>query len=168
MLGFLTFFVHVDTYILLSSTAFLCYDKAHAYVGELLGMLGSLLTLHFLLSKLNYTEYPTIHIHSDCMGALNWLLFTRHRIKNKTDYCRIIRGIASELSIIPIQISGMYVNAHLDNDKSWEDLSHIESELLLRFTSKMFSTYHHCYSVVSLPTPFTKLEYIKSRFCYLQ
>ena len=54
------------------------------------------------------------------------MLFTRPRIKNKTDHCGIIRGIALELSTTPIQISAMHVNAYLDDDKSWEDLSLIE------------------------------------------
>lgn len=82
--------------------AFLCYDKANIYVGELLGILGSLLTLRFLLSKVHHIDYPPLELHSDCRGALNWLLFTKHRIKHKTDHCGIIRGIASELSATPI------------------------------------------------------------------
>ena len=111
-------FVHVDGYILLSGTAFLCYDQANAYVGELLGLLGSLLTLCFLLSRLHQTDFPSLNIHSNCMGALNWLTFTRRRIKNKTDHYGIIRGITLELSTTPIQISAMHVNSHLDKDIS--------------------------------------------------
>ena len=62
--------VHTDGYVLLSGVDFLYYDNANAYVGELLGLLGSLLTLSFILSNSTSNNYPPSIIHSDCRGAL--------------------------------------------------------------------------------------------------
>lgn len=155
--------VHVDGYILLSSVAFLYYNKANAYVGGLIGILGSLITLRFLLSQSLHTEYLPLHIHSDCKGALNWLLFTRRRIKNKMDHCVIIRGIDSELSAISIQISAVHVNAYLDDSKSWKDLSLVErancfcDSLAKRFLRNAIET-------KAIPYPLTLLNWNLTRY----
>ena len=101
--------VHNDGYVLLSGVKFLHYTNANAYVGELLGLLGSLLTLCFLLSKDTSSNYPSIIIHSDCRGALNWLWSSRRRIKNRTDHCGIIRGLAKELKSLSVQITVVYM-----------------------------------------------------------
>ena len=115
-----------DGAILLSSSTFLCSASANAYVGELLGLLGSLLTLRFLFSTCTDNLLHPISLHSDCLRALKRLLQHRQRIKNKTDHCGIIWGITNELKLSAVQISAKYVSTHQDNLRQWFDLSLLE------------------------------------------
>lgn len=95
-------------------------------MGELLGLLGALLTIRFLLQQLQRSFSHTFTIHSDCLGAIQWLNHLRRRIKNKTEHSGLIRGITRELKESSVKISAAHISAHRDDSCDWSNLSTIE------------------------------------------
>ena len=82
--------------------------------------------LRFLLSKSTHTNHSLLNIYLDCKGALKWLWSLWRQVKNKTDHCRIIRGLSTELKSLNVQLSAVHVSAHLDDTKTWDELSLVE------------------------------------------
>lgn len=118
--------MHQNGKKLLVGTSFLHYSSANAYVGELLGLLCSLLSLRYLLMRFNIKIQHIIQIHSDCLGAIKWLVSPRRRIKNSTEHSGLIRGLTKELKDSSVKISATHISAHQDDQCAWKDLTLVE------------------------------------------
>ena len=118
--------MHLNGKKLLVGTSFLHYSSANAYVGELLGLLGSLLSLRYLLVRYKRNIQHTIQIHSDCLGAIKWLTSPRRRIKNSTEHSGLIRGLTKELKDSSVKISATHISAHQNDLREWTDLTLVE------------------------------------------
>ena len=118
--------VHLNGNILLTGATFLHYESTNVYVGELLGLLGDLLKIRYLLNRLRRTFSYAFTIYSDCLGAIQWLQHLRRQIKNKTEHSRLIRGIIRELKESSVKISAMHISAHQDSSRDWSSLTTIE------------------------------------------
>jgi hypothetical protein len=96
--------------------------NANAYRGELLG----LLSIHLLLLSFN-TTWPTlrgtVHIYSDCLGALNKVKnLPPHRIPSKCKHSDILKTIMANCGNLSFDRYFSHVEAHQDDHKGWDTM----------------------------------------------
>ena len=63
-------YFHLNGNIYLTGVTFLYYKMTNTYVGDLLRLLGALLTIRYLLHRLRRTFSQAFTIHSDCLRAI--------------------------------------------------------------------------------------------------
>jgi hypothetical protein len=96
--------------------------QANAYRGELMG----LLSIHLLLLSFNkvWTSLTgSVHIYSDCLGALNkGQHLPPHRIPSKCRHSDILKNIMVNCSSLTFKRYFSHVKSHQDDATAWEHL----------------------------------------------
>ncbi len=93
------------------------------YQGKLLGLFA----IHLILLSINKIE-PTlpgsVHIFSDCLGALNRVKnLPLHRIPSKCCHSDVLKTIMIHCSSMSFDCLFLHVSAHQDNREEFESLS---------------------------------------------
>lgn len=100
--------------------------QANAYHGELL----CLMALHLLLLAINKSRpelQGSVHIYSDCLGALNKVKdLPPHRIPSKCRHSDILKNILLHCNELSFLQYFSHVSAHQDDHKAWEELTRVE------------------------------------------
>ena len=96
---------------------------ANAYRGELLGLMA----IHLLLlavNKVNPTLAGSVHIYSDCLGALNKVEhLPPYRIPSRCRHSDILKNIMVNCSDLTFQRRFSHVVAHQDDAKAFHELT---------------------------------------------
>jgi hypothetical protein len=96
---------------------------ACSYCSELLGLLAIHLVL-LSINKINPTQTGSVHIFSNCLGALNKVKnLPPHRIPSKCRHSDVLKTIMIHCSSMSFDCLFSHVSAHQDNRDKFENLS---------------------------------------------
>jgi hypothetical protein len=97
---------------------------ACSYRGELLGLLLAIHLILLSINKINPTLTGSVHIYSDCLGALNKVKnLPPHRIPSKCRHSDVLKMIMIQCSAMSFDRLFSHVPAHQDDIEDFESLS---------------------------------------------